>query len=95
MPRTYTPLAFILILTLSLMACQTLETLTLEAIPSQTVISPTAIADQPATSQPAPSPTAASSIPGLEKPNVVFILTDDQDKASIAYMPKLQEYLVK
>lgn len=95
MPRTYTPLAFILILALSLMACQTLETLTLETITSQAAISPSSIADQPATSQPAPSPTAASSITGPEKPNIVFILTDDQDKASIAYMPKLQEYLVK
>ena len=95
MPRTYTPLAFILILTLSLMACKTLETHTLEAIPSQAAISPSAIADQPTTSQPAPSPTAASSITGPEKPNIVFILTDDQDKASIAYIPKLQENLVK
>jgi hypothetical protein len=89
MPRIFTPLAYILILTLSLMACKTLETLTLEAIPSQAAISPSAIAEKPATLQPAPSPTAASSIAGPEKPNIVFILTDGQDKASIAYMPKL------
>ncbi len=29
-----------------------------------------------------------------ESPNILFILTDDQDLASLAYMPKLQKYLV-
>jgi len=34
------------------------------------------------------------SLPSGEKPNILFILTDDQDLESLKYMPKLQKYLV-
>jgi arylsulfatase A-like enzyme len=42
-----------------------------------------------------PSPTIQLSNDQTRKPNIIFILTDDLDVASIAFMPKLQELLVK
>jgi arylsulfatase A-like enzyme len=45
----------------------------------------------------APAPLAATVTPTLaasaKRPNILFILTDDLDAASIAYMPKLQALL--
>jgi hypothetical protein len=46
--------------------------------------------------QATPVPTAtATSTPSVSSshPNIVFILTDDQDVASLAFMPKLKSLL--
>ena len=32
---------------------------------------------------------------GLTKPNIIFILTDDQDLETLAHMPRVQALLVK
>jgi N-acetylglucosamine-6-sulfatase len=40
-------------------------------------------------------PTQKNQISSKDHPNILFILTDDQDLASLQYMPKLQKYLVQ
>jgi arylsulfatase A-like enzyme len=40
-------------------------------------------------------PTSQPSNQQTQSPNIIFILTDDLDVAEIAYMPKLQELMVK
>jgi len=42
-------------------------------------------------------PSWALKSPGDEQPNIIFILTDDQDlhMSSLEYMPHLQEHLVR
>ncbi|MCI0475948.1 MAG: sulfatase, partial [Anaerolineales bacterium] len=47
------------------------------------------------TTRPTTSPTTQLSNYPTTRPNIIFILTDDLDVASIAFMPKLQELLVK
>ncbi len=39
-------------------------------------------------------PFQSAPLSQSEKPNILFILTDDQDLASLQYMPNLQKYLV-
>jgi N-acetylglucosamine-6-sulfatase len=51
-------------------------------------IGPRTLADQP--------PPASSSLGRQpQRPNIVFITTDDQDVGTLAYMPRLQELLTE
>jgi arylsulfatase A-like enzyme len=73
-------------------------------VPSSTATSASVVAtNTPIVAKPSAAPTAQPTNPPTlqpsnyptRKPNILFILTDDLDIAAIAFMPKLQELLVK
>lgn len=71
-----------------------------EAVPTSAsiVTTNTPISAKPSaapTARPTNYPTNQPSNAPTKRPNIIFILTDDLDVASIAFMPKLQELLVK
>ena len=86
----------VILVSLALVACNTPVP---TAAPNATAIAPTSA---PATSNPAATkpiaqptiqPTAPSAQP-TKQPNIIFILTDDLDAASIQFMPKLKSLVI-
>jgi N-acetylglucosamine-6-sulfatase len=57
-----------------------------------TLIPPT-VATAGITSSPAPVVTPVTTIVSRKQPNIIVILTDDLDEASLAYMPKLKSLI--
>jgi N-acetylglucosamine-6-sulfatase len=93
----------ILLLALMLLAACTAPAPGATTAPSQPTSASVVATNTPVTAKPSAVPTARPtnyptsqpSNDATKRPNIIFILTDDLDWASIAFMPKLQELLVK
>ncbi|MBN1146450.1 MAG: sulfatase [Anaerolineales bacterium] len=88
MQRLLTPIRILLVLCM-LSACNLPQTAATWLPPAQPTIPPAATGSSPTQAAIAPEGGQAGA-----KPNIVFILTDDLDAASIEYMPRLKSLII-